>query len=235
MLRVSNVTKKFGETYGLKDVSFQVPLGSIAALMGPSGSGKSTLLRCLSRLEHPDGGKILFQSKSLEALSSSAVGMVFQGFYLFPHMVVLKNLVHAPVALKKMSLDQAVTRAKELLTQFGLLSKIKAYPGELSGGQKQRIAIARALMMDPELLLFDEPTSALDPEMVGEVATLIKDLKSDKRIIVMATHELRAAHQAADQVLFLDQGQLVEDVPCEAFFAHPKAERAQQFLKNFQI
>jgi ABC-type polar amino acid transport system ATPase subunit len=235
MLKVLNLTKSFHKQSILNDISFETPMGSIAALLGPSGSGKSTLLRCIGRLETPDAGSITFQGQPLKDLSPWAIGMVFQGFHLFPHMTILQNLTHAPVALKKMSKSQSIDEAMSLLEKFGLREKANQFPNQLSGGQKQRVAIARALIVNPPILLFDEPTSALDPEMVSEVANLIQSLKSPDRMIMMATHELRVAKLAADQILFLDQGSLVENESKEKFFKKPKANRARQFIKNLTI
>jgi len=235
MLKVEHLSKSFNNHLILNNISFDVPQGSIAALLGPSGSGKSTLLRCISRLEAADKGTITFQKKALADLPPYAIGMVFQGFHLFPHMTVLKNLIHAPLYLKRMPKKEAERQAMALLEQFGLADKAAQFPNQLSGGQKQRVAIARTLMTNPPILLFDEPTSALDPEMVFDVANLIQGLKSPDRLIIMATHELRAAKLAADQILFLDQGVLVENATKKAFFKTPQAPRAQQFIKNLTI
>lgn len=235
MLKANNVSKSFHNQLILNDISFVTPMGSIAALLGPSGSGKSTLLRCISRLETADQGSITFQGQPLTGLSPCAIGMVFQGFHLFPHMTVLQNLIHAPLSLKRLTKNNATTQAMELLEKFGLADKGPQFPNQLSGGQKQRVAIARALIVNPPILLFDEPTSALDPEMVSEVAGLIQSLKSPERLIMMATHELRVAKLAADQILFLDQGMLVENTSKEKFFKKPKAKRAKQFIQNLTI
>lgn len=235
MLKASHLTKSYNNQLILNDISFEIEMGTIAALLGPSGSGKSTLLRCISRLENADAGKITFQEIPLATLSPYDIGMVFQGFHLFPHMTVLQNLIHAPMQLKKMSKDQAISEATSLLNIFGLTDKAGHYPNQLSGGQKQRVAIARTLIVNPLILLFDEPTSALDPEMVSEVASLIQSLKSPNRLIIMATHELRVAKLAADQILFLDQGYLVENTSKETFFKKPKAPRAKQFINNLTI
>ena len=235
MLKIVNLFKSFQGTTVLNNISFDLKVGTVAALLGPSGSGKSTLLRCISRLETWDTGSITFQDQLLTDLPSSSIGMVFQSFHLFPHMTVLQNLIHAPIQVKKISKTNARAEAMILLEKFNLADKAKSFPNQLSGGQKQRVAIARALMMDPPLLLFDEPTSALDPEMVSDVAALIQGLKSPNRLIIMATHELRVAKLAADHVLFLDQGILVENASNDHFFSDPKAERAQQFLKNMMV
>ncbi|MBX9806134.1 MAG: amino acid ABC transporter ATP-binding protein [Alphaproteobacteria bacterium] len=235
MLKASHLSKSFHNQLILNDISFDIPMGTIAALLGPSGSGKSTLLRCISRLENAESGNLTFQEQSLSDLPPWSIGMVFQGFHLFPHMTILQNLIHAPVQLKQLSKDAAMKQGKALLKQFGLSDKAEMHPNQLSGGQKQRVAIARALIVNPPILLFDEPTSALDPEMVSEVASLIKSLKSPERLIIMATHELRVAKLAADQILFLDQGILVEDDPKDDFFKKPKTKRATQFIKNLTV
>jgi ABC-type polar amino acid transport system ATPase subunit len=235
MLKVKNLSKSFHDHLILNDISFDLKLGSIAAILGPSGSGKSTLLRCISSLETADQGNITFQGQPLTRMPASAIGMVFQGFYLFPHMTVLQNLIHAPVQLKQMTKFQAQTQAMDLLETFGLKDKASQFPNQLSGGQKQRVAIARALIVNPPILLFDEPTSALDPELVTDIANLIQNLKSPDRLIMMATHELRVAKLAADQILFLDKGALIENALNKSFFKKPKTLRAQQFLKNLSL
>jgi polar amino acid transport system ATP-binding protein len=235
MLEVSHISKSYHGQPVLKDISLKTAMGTIAALLGPSGSGKSTLLRCMSRLEMADSGELSFQDKDLAELPPDAIGMVFQGFHLFPHLSVLQNLIHAPVALKRMKKEQAIEAAMDILDKFGLKEKADNYPNQLSGGQKQRVAIARALIINPPILLFDEPTSALDPELVSDVAQLIHSLKSPERLIIMATHELRVAKLAADQILFLDHGVLIEDASKEDFFKKPKSKRAQQFIKNQMI
>lgn len=235
MLKAINLSKEFHGQLILNDISFDLKMGTIVAILGPSGSGKSTLLRCISRLETINGGSITFQGHPLTNLPTSSIGMVFQGFYLFPHMTVLQNLIHAPLQLKLMPKSEAQSQAMTLLETFGLSDKAAHFPNQLSGGQKQRVAIARALIVNPPILLFDEPTSALDPELVSEVACLIQNLKSPDRLIMMATHELRAAKLAADQILFLDQGVLIENATNDTFFKKPKTKRAQQFLKNLTI
>jgi arginine/lysine/histidine transport system ATP-binding protein len=232
MLKVSNICKSFHNQLILNNVSFEVPKGSIAAILGPSGSGKSTVLECISRLKVADKGSLSFEEHSLTSLSPCAIGMVFQSFYLFPHMTVLQNLIHAPLFLKRFTKTESIVQAMELLETFGLADKKDRFPHHLSGGQKQRVAIARALIINPPILLFDEPTSALDPEMVSDVATLIQSLKSPSRVIIIATHELRIAKLATNQILFLDKGTVVENTTTDAFFKNPKAQRAQQFIQN---
>jgi polar amino acid transport system ATP-binding protein len=235
MLKAKNLSKSFHDHSVLNNISFDLKMGTIAAILGPSGSGKSTLLRCISRLEIADQGNITFQGQPLTNMSASSIGMVFQGFYLFPHMTVLQNLIHAPLQLKQLPKPQAQTQAMTLLETFGLSNKASQFPNQLSGGQKQRVAIARALIVNPPILLFDEPASALDPELVTDIANLIQNLKSPDRLIMMATHELRVAKLAADQILFLDQGVLIENALNKAFFEKPEAARAQQFLKNLSL
>jgi ABC-type polar amino acid transport system ATPase subunit len=235
MLKAQNLSKSFQDHLILKDISFDLKMGTIAAILGPSGSGKSTLLRCISRLETADQGTITFQGQPLTSMPASSIGMVFQGFHLFPHMTILQNLIHAPLQLKQMAKSQIQTQAMDLLETFGLKDKASHFPSQLSGGQKQRVAIARALIVNPPILLFDEPTSALDPELVTDVANLIQNLKSPDRLIMMATHELRVAKLAADQILFLDQGVLIENASNKSFFKKPKTLRAQQFLKNLSL
>lgn len=232
MLEVINAAKSYASTEALKTVTCSLKKGTIVALLGPSGSGKSTLLRCLSRLESLTSGQILFNKKDIQCLSKSDIGMVFQGFHLFPHLTVIENLIYAPVKVNNQEKSETHQEAEELLKKFGLLDKKNSYPAQLSGGQKQRVAIARTLMMHPTLLLFDEPTSALDPEMVGEVAQLIHSLKDNNRLIIMATHELRIAQMIADQILFLDHGELAEDVSAQQFFANPQSFRAQTFIRQ---
>ncbi len=232
MLNIQNLHKSFNGHDVLKDVSCDLKLGTITALLGPSGSGKSTLLRCIAGLEKPDTGHIGFQKQPIGDLKAHEIGMVFQSYHLFPHMCVLDNLTYAPQKLGLMPTLEAKTKAQDLLHQFGLSNKSEQFPNQLSGGQKQRVAIARALMLDPAILLFDEPTAALDPEMVSEVARLIASLKRPDRLIVIATHELKIAKLIADHVLFMDQGVLVENDPSEVFFFSPKSRRAKIFLER---
>ncbi|HCI48562.1 MAG: hypothetical protein A2977_01550 [Alphaproteobacteria bacterium RIFCSPLOWO2_01_FULL_45_8] len=234
MLKVSSLYKSFKSTEVLKDISFEIAMGQVVGLLGPSGSGKSTLLRCLSRVETFRRGRIFFNGHPITHISSDEIGLVFQNFQLFPHLTVWKNLMLAPSLLKKGN-DLSVLEGKalSLLESFNLVSKRDSYPAQLSGGQKQRIAIARALMMDPPLLLFDEPTSALDPGMVNDVGALIQSLKRPDRLIIVATHELRLAHKVADFVFFMDHGELLEQKPAGDFFTNPSSDFAKKFLENY--
>lgn len=212
----------------LKDVNFKVEESEVVVFIGASGSGKSTLLRCLNFLEKPDGGEIWFKGKKVEPKKKNLnrirqeVGMVFQHFHLFPHRTVLQNLMEAPVHVKKVSKEEAERLGLKMLDKVGLREKAHVYPYALSGGQKQRVAIARALAMQPKVMLFDEPTSALDPELVGEVLTVMKELAQDGMTMVIVTHEMGFAREVADQVMFLDQGVIVESGPPEQIFESPK-------------
>ncbi len=222
----------------LKDVNFKVEESEVVVFIGASGSGKSTLLRCLNFLEKPDGGEIWFKGKKVEPkkknlnLIRQEVGMVFQHFHLFPHRTVLQNLMEAPVHVKKVPKEEAERLGLKMLDKVGLREKAHVYPYALSGGQKQRVANARALAMQPKVMLFDEPTSALDPELVGEVLTVMKELAQDGMTMVIVTHEMGFAREVADQVMFLDQGVIVESGPPEQIFESPKEERTRQFLSQ---
>ena len=235
MLKVNDLSKQVGNTTILKNLSFASKTGTITALLGPSGSGKSTLLRCLSQLTGYTAGQIEFANKSLSELTAGKIGMVFQSFHLFPHLSIQENLTYAPLKNKQLNREEAKEKAERLLSQFDLFNKADQYPSQLSGGQKQRVAIARMLMVDPQILLFDEPTSALDPEMMIDVATLINSLKSPERLIIMATHELKICKLVADQVLFLDHGILVENAATADFFATPQSPRAKSFIERMMI
>lgn len=238
MINVENVSKNFGALNVLKDINMTINKGEKVAIIGPSGSGKSTLLRCMNLLETPTKGKIYIDNIEITDKATDIVqirqkvGMVFQHFYLFPHMTVMDNMVYAPIKVKKIKRDKAEERAKELLKQVGLLDKANVYPATLSGGQKQRVAIARALNMDPEVILFDEPTSALDPEMVKEVLNVIKSLSNTGITMVLVTHEMGFAREVADRICFLDEGKLLEDAPPKEFFSSPKSDRAKEFLEK---
>ncbi|MEM6453299.1 MAG: amino acid ABC transporter ATP-binding protein [Cyanobacteria bacterium P01_D01_bin.105] len=237
-IQVRRLAKSFGALQVLKDISTDVGRGEVVAMIGPSGSGKSTFLRCINLLEIPTSGSI--QINGVEVTNPKAdvmemrqrVGMVFQHFNLFPHMTVLQNITYAPVRVKKVAKPQAKAKGMELLQKVGLAEKADVYPSKLSGGQKQRVAIARALAMEPEIMLFDEPTSALDPEMVKEVLDVMKDLANSGMTMVIVTHEMGFAREAANRILFLDQGYVVEDATPEIFFSTPKSERACQFLEK---
>ena len=226
------------EVAALNGIDLDIHRGEFAALMGPSGSGKSTLIRCMNRLEVPDSGAVLIEGAKItdasrEAVAAlRAVGMVFQQFNLFPHKTVLENCTLAPVLLGGLSLPEAEARAISYLDKVRIGDQAGKYPGQLSGGQQQRAAIARALAMEPRILLFDEPTSALDPEMIKEVLDVMTALAGEGRTMVCVTHEMGFAREAADRMLFMDQGQIIEDARPADFFAAPKSERARTFLEQ---
>ncbi len=248
MLKMKDIHKSFGSLEVLKGIDFSVAKGDVLAVIGPSGSGKSTMLRCINRLEEIDSGTIEIKGQVLaqnngqgqaeyvtEAESRrilSCTGMVFQQFNLFPHMTVLQNLLEAPVQVKKRSVEEVRPEAEELLRKVGLFDKRDAYPGRLSGGQQQRVAIARALAMKPDIMLFDEPTSALDPELTGEVLKTMRELAEEHMTMVVVTHEMAFAREAASHVMFMADGVIVEQGAPEEFFTHPKQERTIAFLKN---
>ncbi len=237
-IRVEHLKKDFGSLQVLKDVSAEIHEGEVVVVIGPSGSGKSTFLRCLNRLEEPSGGKITVDGievtdsqKEMNRLRER-VGMVFQHFNLFNNMNVMRNLMLAPVDLKKCSREEARERAETMLARVGLKEKANAYPRELSGGQKQRVAIARALCMKPDIMLFDEPTSALDPEMVGEVLEVMKELAREGMTMVVVTHEMGFAREVADRVLFMDDGLILEEGTPDQIFRNPQNPRTQDFLNK---
>ena len=238
LIEVRGLEKTFGENTVLKNITTTIKKGEVVFVVGPSGSGKSTFLRCLNLLEHPTGGSILFEGTDILGKDVDVdrlrrkMGMVFQQFNLFPHMTILKNMTLAPVKLLGMPEAEAVSEAEKLLTRIGLLEKKDAYPDQLSGGQKQRIAIVRALMMKPDVMLFDEPTSALDPEMVGEVLTVMRELAEENMTMVVVTHEMGFAREVADRVMFLDEGDFVEEAPPSEFFTNPRSERLKTFLSK---
>ena len=238
LIEVRGLEKAFGENTVLKNITTTIKKGEVVFVVGPSGSGKSTFLRCLNLLEHPTGGSILFEGTDILGKDVDVdrlrrkMGMVFQQFNLFPHMTILKNMTLAPVKLLGMPEAEAVSEAEKLLTRIGLLEKKDAYPDQLSGGQKQRIAIVRALMMKPDVMLFDEPTSALDPEMVGEVLTVMRELAEENMTMVVVTHEMGFAREVADRVMFLDEGDFVEEAPPSEFFTNPRSERLKTFLSK---
>lgn len=238
MFEVKGLCKDFGELKVLKGINETFYKGDVAAIIGPSGSGKSTFIRCLNLLEQPTSGQIVFEGNEITAkgfdvnLHRQKVGMVFQQFNLFNNMNVLDNMTYAPVKLKIMSRAQAEEKAMALLGRIGLPDKAKAYPSNLSGGQKQRIAIARSLMMNPEVMLFDEPTSALDPEMVGEVLSLIKELAEEGMTMVIVTHEMSFAREVATRVMFMDGGKILEQGSPEAIFNNPQSARLKDFLSK---
>lgn len=238
ILETRNLKKSFGKLEVLKGISTGIRRGEVVSIIGPSGSGKSTFLRCLNLLETPDGGQVLFKGQDItdKKLNISqyrqSIGMVFQHFNVFPNLTVLENVTLAPVLEKKVPKDQAKEEAMALLRRVGLGDKADEYPRKLSGGQKQRLAIVRAMAMKPEVMLFDEPTSALDPEMVGEVLDVMKKLAADGMTMLVVTHEMGFAREAADRVIFIDGGRIVEDSEPEEFFAHPKNKRLQDFLSK---
>ena len=230
-----DVRKNFGDLEVLKGINLTIKRGEVVTLIGPSGGGKSTMLRCINALEKPTSGKMIVNGEDITAKGAdlrqlrTGVGMVFQHFNLFPHMTVMENMTYAPMKVLGLSKDEAVTRAMDLLAKVGLTEKVDQFPGKLSGGQ-QRIAIARALAMQPAILLFDEPTSALDPEMVKEVLEVIKSLAHTGITMVLVTHEMGFAREVADRVCFLDGGVILESAPPKEFFTNPKAERTKEFL-----
>lgn len=236
MIQLQQIGKQFQNQWVLKDISGHIVAGDVVVLLGPSGSGKSTLLRCLNGLETPTEGTIVFKDKmvipSLLSFLRTKVGMVFQQFNLFPHLTLVENLSYAPLKVKKIPLPAVQEKAIDLLKRVGLEDKANVYPSHLSGGQKQRGAIARALMMDPEVILFDEPTSALDPERVKEVLNVMKSLAHTGMTLVVATHEMGFAREVADQVWFLEEGRLIEKSQASLFFKKPQSLRAQSFLNS---
>lgn len=238
MISVKDLHKSFGGVTVLDGISTQVERGDVVCIIGPSGSGKSTFLRCLNRLETPDSGQILLDGVDLTDPRTDLdrqrmkMGMVFQQFNLFPHLTVRENIKLAPVKLKVMTDEEADKRALELLARVGLPDKADSYPAQLSGGQQQRIAIARALAMNPDVMLFDEPTSALDPEMVGEVLEIMKELADDGMTMVVVTHEMGFAREVATRVLFMDGGNIVEQNEPHQFFANPQNARLKDFLSK---
>jgi ABC-type histidine transport system ATPase subunit len=247
-LQVTNIHKSFHDHDVLKGVSFSADKGEVLALMGSSGSGKSTLLRCINLLTVPDDGsiqideqKILFNAAERSTLSNSQIarlrkkiGMVFQQFNLWAHMTVLENLIEAPIHVLKQNKQQTIEQAKILLQKVGLSDKLNKYPVQLSGGQQQRAAIARALMMKPEIMLFDEPTSALDPEMVGEVLSVMQQLATEGMTMIISTHELGFARRVANRCIFLNEGMIIEQGATQDMFANPQTARFRKFLEAMQ-
>lgn len=238
MIDVQDLHKYFGKLEVLRGITAQIHAGECVCVIGPSGGGKSTFLRCINLLEVPTKGDILIEGvsamqnmKQIDLLRQK-VGMVFQQFNLFPHMTVMKNITLAPVRLKKMSPLEAEEKAMELLNAVGLADKAMEYPGRLSGGQKQRAAIARALAMDPDVLLFDEPTSALDPEMVGEVLEVMKRLALNNATMVVVTHEMGFAREVGDTIFFIDGGIVTEQGTPDQIFGHPQHARTREFLSK---
>lgn len=239
MIEVKNLEKSFGDLHILKGITTTIEKGEKVVIIGPSGSGKSTFLRCLNRLEQPTSGQILFEGQDLTRMPDKQLyavrekmGMVFQHFHLFPHLTIRKNITLAPVKLGLMNQQQANETAERLLKKVGLSDKAEQYPNQLSGGQKQRIAIARALAMNPDVMLFDEPTSALDPEMVGEVLELMRELASEGMTMVVVTHEMGFAREVASRVMFMDGGKIMEENVPQEFFSNPKNPRLREFLSK---
>ena len=237
IITVKNLSKCYSTLSVLKDINFEIRPGEVVAVIGPSGSGKSTFLRCLNALETVSGGEIWFHDTCISSLKRfdkirAEIGMVFQHFNLFPNMTVFKNIMYAPIKIRKRNKAEVEVEALELLDKVGLKSKKDTYPDMLSGGQKQRVAIARALAMQPEVLLFDEPTSALDPEMVGEVLNVMKDLAKSGMTMIVVTHEMGFAREVADRVLFMDGGYILEEGAPEELFENTKNERVKAFFNK---
>lgn len=238
MINVENLSKNFGDLKVLKNISTTINKGEIISIIGPSGSGKSTFLRCINKLEEPTEGHIYIDGMDLMDKNTDInkirerVGMVFQHFNLFPNMTVLENLTLSPIMVKKESKEEAEKYASYLLEKVGLSDKVSSYPTQLSGGQKQRIAIARALAMKPEVILFDEPTSALDPEMIKEVLDVMRDLAKEGMTMLIVTHEMGFARNVGNRILFMDNGEIIEDCSPKDFFENPTNERIKDFLNK---
>lgn len=240
-IKIDNVYKRFGDLEVLSGVTTEFNAGEVSVILGPSGSGKSTLLRCINRLEDIQGGRIWLDGEDVTDKHSKVsitdlrtrVGMVFQSFNLFPHLTVLKNLTIGPIKVQKLRNDEALRkRALDTLAKVGLVDRADAYPDQLSGGQQQRVAIARGLMMNPEVLLFDEVTSALDPERVKDVLVTMKELADSGYTMIVVTHEMGFAREVADKVIFMENGNIVEEGTPEHMFEHPDKERTREFLQN---
>lgn len=236
MIKATGIVKTFGELQAVKGVDVEVYDGEVLCIIGPSGSGKSTFLRCLNMLETPDAGTVEIDGvevtqKNLQEMRTK-MAMVFQNFNLFAHLSVLDNITIAPINVKGVAKEEAEKKAKNLLELVGLAEKADAFPRNLSGGQKQRVAIARALAMDPEIILFDEPTSALDPEMVGEVLDVMKELAKEGMTMIVVTHEMGFAREVATDVIFMADGEIVEQGKPAQLFENPQHERTQSFLKK---
>ena len=238
LIETKDVCKSFGSVSVLKGINTQIHKGEVVVIIGPSGSGKSTFLRCLNRLEEPTSGQVIFEGKDICSKGQDItvlrqkMGMVFQQFNLFNNLTVLENIMAGPKLVKKQDEELAKAAAMKLLERVGLTDKADEYPSKLSGGQKQRIAIVRALAMEPDVMLFDEPTSALDPEMVGEVLKVMQDLASTGITMVVVTHEMGFAKKVGTRVLFIDDGQILEDGTPEQIFEHPQNPRTQNFLNK---
>ncbi len=248
MIKLENVYKSFGKLEVLKNINLEVTKGEVVCIIGPSGSGKSTLLRCLNHLERITEGRTIIDGELIDekvkgkdslkispkkvALVCAELGMVFQRFNLFPHLTVLENIIEAPLTVKKIAREIVMEEATLLLKKVGLEDKKDEYPSRLSGGQQQRVAIARALAMNPKIMLFDEPTSALDPELVGEVLEVMKQLARDGMTMLVVTHEMGFAREVANRIIFMDQGQIIEDSSPEEIFSNPRQERTKSFLQK---
>lgn len=238
MITVKNLRKKYGSKVVLKGINLNVEKGECVVIIGPSGCGKSTLLRCINGIEKVTSGKVIFEDKDINNPKvdinkiREKMGMVFQQFNLFPHLTVKENIVLAPIKLKLMSKEDANKKALELLELIDLKDKVNMYPSQLSGGQKQRIAIARALIMNPEVMLFDEPTSALDPEMVDEVSNLMKDLAKKGMTMIVVTHEMSFVKECATRVIFMENGNIIEEGTVKEISENPKSDRLKEFLSK---
>ena len=238
MIKIEALNKYFGDKHVLKDVNLEIKDGQVIGLIGPSGSGKSTLIRCINNLEKPSSGNIYINDKNITKMGKEIdrvrqeIGMVFQHFHLFPHKTVFENITTAPILTGRLTEEKAKEKGIELLNTMDLIDKKDAYPNSLSGGQKQRIAIARALAMDPKIMLFDEVTSALDPEMVGEVLNVMKDLAKTGMTMIVVTHEMAFAKQVADRVIFMADGKVVEENKAVDLFENPQNERTKEFLSK---
>jgi glutamate transport system ATP-binding protein len=236
LVELEAVRKSFGDNLVLNDVDLRIARGEVIVIAGPSGSGKSTMLRCINGLEEIDAGEISFDGQPIDrsgkglAALRTRIGMVFQQFNLFPHMSVIQNVVLGPVEAKGETRAEAERRARELLERVGIAEKAGQYPADLSGGQQQRVAIARALAMEPRLMLFDEPTSALDPEMIREVLDVMRDLARDGMTMAVVTHEMGFAREVGDRIVFIDDGQIVEEGPPDEFFGAARSDRAKEFV-----
>ncbi|MFT3715008.1 MAG: amino acid ABC transporter ATP-binding protein [Gordonia sp. (in: high G+C Gram-positive bacteria)] len=238
MIAMTDVQKHYGDLHVLKDITLQIPKGQVVVVLGPSGSGKSTLCRTINRLEPIDSGEIRIEGELLPsegkdlARLRADVGMVFQSFNLFAHKTILQNVTLGPIKVRKESKADAEKKAVELLDRVGVATQKDKYPAQLSGGQQQRVAIARSLAMSPKVMLFDEPTSALDPEMVSEVLDVMVSLAKEGMTMVVVTHEMGFARKAADRILFMADGAIVEDTDPESFFSNPESDRAKDFLSK---
>jgi ABC-type polar amino acid transport system ATPase subunit len=236
IIRLTQVEKSFGALKVLRGINLEIARGEVVVVCGPSGSGKSTMIRCINGLETINGGEIWIEGKRLAAgrfrRLNAKVGMVFQSFNLFPHLTIMQNLILAPTRVLNLSKEQGLERAKKLLARVGILVKADDFPDTLSGGQQQRAAIARALCMEPEIMLFDEPTSALDPEMINDVLDVMRGLAHDGMTMIVVTHEMGFAREVADRIVFMDDGQIVEMANPTTFFDNPKEERTKRFISK---